>query len=124
MNRRNTPSKDAIFDLLLKSKKALSRDAIEKKIEVAIDRATIYRILNSFCEDGLLHRIVADDGKQYFAVCVKCEEKKQTNNHFHFRCIKCDSIECLPEAVHFSIPNGYHVENVNCILTGTCKDCA
>ncbi|GAA4518607.1 Fur family transcriptional regulator [Sphingobacterium thermophilum] len=124
MKRRNTPSKDAVLDLLISSGKAMSRDAIEKNIDVAIDRATIYRVLNRFCEDGLVHKIVADDGKQYFAVCMKCDEKKLADNHFHFRCTSCQTIECLPEAVHFSVPNGYNVESINCVLTGICKDCA
>lgn len=124
MKRRNTPSKEAIFNLLTQSKKAMSHDAIEQKIDIDIDRATIYRVLNRFCEDGLVHKVVAEDGKQYFAVCVKCDKNSMTANHFHFRCLKCQTIECLPEAVHFSVPKGYQVESVNCVLTGTCKDCA
>jgi len=123
MKRRNTPSKEAVLDLLIKAGKAMSRDAIEQKIDVAIDRATIYRVLNRFCEDGLVHKIVAEDGKQYFAICMKCDENSFTDNHFHFRCTNCQTIECLPEAVHFSVPNGYNVESVNCVLTGICKDC-
>ncbi len=64
MKRRNTPSKEAVLDLLISTGKAMSRDAIEQKINVEIDRATIYRVLNRFCEDGLVHKIVAEDGKQ------------------------------------------------------------
>ena len=124
MKRRNTPSKEAILDLLVNTGKAMSRDAIEQKLDLEIDRATIYRVLNRFCEDGMVHRIVAEDGKRYFAVCIKCDEKAMPVNHFHFRCTKCETIECLPEAVHFSVPNGYNVENINCVLTGICKDCS
>lgn len=124
MKRRNTPSKEAVLDLLMNSKKAMSHEAIEKRIAIDIDRATIYRVLNRFCEDGLVHKIVAEDGKQYFAVCIKCDEKSFTNNHFHFRCTSCQTIECLPVPVHFSLNKGYNVESVNCVLTGTCKDCS
>lgn len=124
MKRRNTPAKEAVLDLLSVSGKAMSQDVIEKNVNVEADRATIYRILNRFCEDGILHRIVAEDGKQYFAVCIKCEEKKLADHHFHFRCKKCETIECLPVAVQFSLERGYSVESVNCILTGVCKDCA
>jgi len=124
MKRRNTPSKEAVLDVLTRSKKALSHEAIEQKIPIGIDRATIYRVLNRFCEDGLVHRIVAEDGKQYFAVCMQCEQQRFTDNHFHFRCICCQSLECLPETVHFSVPGGYQVQHVNCVLTGTCKDCS
>ncbi|KFF00425.1 transcriptional regulator [Chryseobacterium formosense] len=124
MIRRSTPTKDAVLNVLADSKKAMSQDAIMKKVSVNIDRATVYRVLNRFCEDGILHRIVAEDGKQYFAVCIKCEEKKLADHHFHFRCTKCETIECLPVAVQFSLEKGYSVESVNCILTGVCKDCA
>ncbi|MFD3001270.1 Fur family transcriptional regulator [Pontibacter toksunensis] len=124
MKRRNTPTKEAVLSVLAASAKALSQDAIEQKINIDIDRATVYRVLNRFCEDGIIHKIVAEDGKQYFAVCTKCDEKKFADHHFHFRCKSCQTIECMPMAVHFSAPEGYHVENVNCVLTGVCKDCS
>lgn len=124
MKRRNTPSKEAVLDLLIRSGKAMSRDVIEEKIDVEIDRATIYRVLNRFCEDGIIHKIVAEDGKQYFAACMKCDENSFKDNHFHFRCKNCQTIECLTESVHFSVPAGYHVDSVNCVLTGICKDCS
>ncbi|WP_312076369.1 transcriptional repressor [Chryseobacterium sp.] len=124
MIRRSTPTKDAVYNVLAGSKKAMSQDAIMKKVTLNMDRATVYRVLNRFCEDGILHRIVAEDGKQYFAVCIKCDEKKLADHHFHFRCTKCETIECLPIEVQFSLEKGYSVESVNCVLTGTCKDCA
>jgi Fur family ferric uptake transcriptional regulator len=124
MNRRNTPTKEAVIGVLTQSGKAMSQDAIEQKIRIDIDRATIYRVLNRFCDDGVVHRIVAEDGKQYFAICMKCDSKSFSDNHFHFRCTQCQTIECLPAPVRFSIPKGYRVESVNCILTGTCADCA
>lgn len=124
MIRRSTPTKEAVLNVLTESNKAMSQEAILKKVDINIDRATVYRVLNRFCEDGILHRIVAEDGKQYFAVCIKCEEKKIADHHFHFRCTKCETIECLPVAVQFSLEKGYSVKRVNCILTGVCKDCA
>jgi Fur family transcriptional regulator, ferric uptake regulator len=123
MKRRNTTSKEAVLSVLTASKKAMSQDSIVKKMEVNADRATIYRILNRFVEDEIIHKIVADDGKQYFAVCVSCDEKTIPDNHFHFRCTKCETIECLPSLVEFKIPEKYIVEQINCILIGVCKDC-
>lgn len=125
MKRRNTPAKEAVLSVLSASAKAMSQDAIEQKLSIEADRATIYRVLNRFCEDGVLHRIVAEDGKQYFAVCIQCDDKKKTPlHHFHFRCTQCETIECLPLPVHFTLQAGYQVERVNCVLTGVCKDCA
>lgn len=125
MKRRSTPTKEAVMAVLTGNTKAMSQDSIERKIDIDIDRATVYRVLNQFCEDGLVHKIVADDGKQYFAVCVKCDDKnKLPDNHFHFRCTNCQTIECLPSLVQFSIPQGYSVESLNCVLIGLCTECS
>ncbi|MDD7884472.1 Fur family transcriptional regulator [Flavivirga sp. 57AJ16] len=123
MKRRNTPTKEAVLAVLENTGKAMSQDSIEQKIGIDINRATIYRVLNRFCDDGVLHKVVAEDGKQYFALCIKCDENKKPMHHFHFRCTKCETIECLPIEVNFSLSDKYLVENVNCVLTGVCKDC-
>jgi len=123
VKRRSTPAKTAVLELLSKSGKAMSQDAIERSMQRGIDRATIYRVLNRFCEDGELHKIIAEDGKQYFALCTKCDGGENIPNHFHFRCRGCQTLECLPTPVQFSIPSGYQVENVNCVLSGFCQDC-
>ncbi|MEO9891134.1 transcriptional repressor [Aurantibacter sp.] len=123
MKRRNTVTKEAVLSVIISSGKAMSQAAIEKKIGVDINRATIYRVLNRYCEDGILHKIVADDGRQYFAVCVKCDSDENPSHHFHFRCKICETIECLPVPVNFSLTKDYKVEGVNCVLTGVCKDC-
>lgn len=93
-------------------------------MDVEADRATVYRILNRFCKDEIVHKIVADDGKQYFAVCTKDDNASIPGNHFHFRCTKCETIECLPTSIEFSVPEKYIVQHMNCILVGVCKDCS
>lgn len=124
IKRRNTATQEAVLSVLTGKKRAMSQEAIVKQLEISADRATIYRILNRFCEDEIVHRIVADDGKQYFAVCMKCDEKTVPVNHFHFRCTKCETIECLPVPVEYSLPRKYTVHQMNCVLIGTCKDCS
>src|SRR5690606_8264256 len=124
MKRRNTATQEAVLAVLASKRRAMSQDAIIKQMTVDADRATVYRILNRFCEDEIVHKIVADDGKQYFAVCVKCDDVVIPGNHFHFRCTKCETIECLPSIVEYSIPENYKVESLNCVLIGVCKDCS
>ena len=123
MKRRNTISKEAVLAVLTSRRRALSQDAIVKQLDIEVDRATVYRILNRFCEDGIVHKIVADDGKQYFAVCVQCDDMIIPANHFHFRCNQCETIECLPTLVEFTVPEKYTVQEMNCVLIGVCKDC-
>ncbi|WP_425236327.1 Fur family transcriptional regulator [Ulvibacterium sp.] len=84
MNRRSTPTKEAVLKLLKESGKAMSQDAIAAEIKIDINRAAIYRVLNRFCEDGVVHKIVAEDSKQYFAVCEKCDSKSTLTIIFTF----------------------------------------
>lgn len=124
MKRRNTPSKTAVFSVLEAANTALSHDNVREAIPQDIDRATIYRILNRFCEDGIVHRIVADDGKQYFALCSDCKHDDHHHNHFHFRCLDCDKVECLTSEISINLPTGYQAKNFNGVISGTCANCA
>lgn len=123
MKRRNTKSKLEVLNLLESSSSALSHEMITERLK-EIDRATIYRVLNRFCQDDIVHRIVGDDGKQYFALCINCNQKKHNHNHYHFRCLACKKVECLPNPVDISLPKGYVSESFNCLISGYCDKCS
>lgn len=124
MKRRNTPTKQAVLDLFDSCSTALNQEQIETQLKGKMDRATIYRILNSFCEDGIMHKVVADDSVNYFAMCKSCcEETKHHHDHFHFRCTKCNELICLDENIKLNLPEGFKMQNCNCVITGTCDKC-
>lgn len=122
MKRRNTASKQQILTMLESSDSALSHEMIQSEIK-NIDRATIYRVLNRFCEDGLVHRVIGDDGKQYFALCTNCENKNHNHNHFHFRCLNCGTVECLDAEMNVLLPAGYQPKKINGFISGHCNKC-
>jgi len=124
MAKRNTVTKQLILDSLKNSKSAVSQEILQKELGETVDRATIYRVLNSFCEDGIVHKILGDDGKYYFAFCVNCSEKKHHHQHFHFRCLACEKIECLPNEMDVKLPKGYRSVNFNGFISGYCADCS
>ena len=124
MNRRNTPSKTAILELLRQANSALSQDRIEAEVKGTIDRGTIYRVLNRFCEDGITHKILADDGKYYFALCHSCSDESHNHDHFHFRCLNCQKVECLEQHIHLHLPAGYTQQNINSWVNGYCSECS
>ncbi|QYJ67433.1 Fur family transcriptional regulator [Flavobacterium litorale] len=123
MKRRSTPAKKAVIEVLKSSGTALSQEMIEAKVAGKMDRVTIYRVLNSFCEDGITHRILSDEGKYYFALCLDCEEDKHDHEHFHFRCVSCQKVECLPQPVIVNLPQGYKQQNTTGWVTGYCNNC-
>lgn len=124
MARRQTPSKSAILTILKEAGGgALSHDMLQDELEKNVDRSTIYRVLNRFHQDGVLHKVVCDDGKQYFAYCTNCEQEKHHHNHFHFRCQNCGKVECLNEEIGIGLPKGYEAKTFNGIISGYCNDC-
>ncbi|MFC6996012.1 Fur family transcriptional regulator [Rufibacter roseus] len=124
MKRRNTPTQQAILTILKDTGTALSQDVLVQRLKGEADRVTIYRVLNRFCEDGITHRIVSDEGKSYFALCRNCQQHQHTHDHFHFRCLSCQRVECLPEQVEVNLPKGYKAENVNYWVSGYCAGCS
>ncbi len=123
MNRRSTATQEAVLDILKSSDGALSHEMVVDKLSEDINRATVYRILNRFTEDGLLHRVVADNGRQYFALCTDCEIHRHTHDHVHFRCLSCDKMECLTGELHPTLPAGYRAVALHATVTGYCADC-
>jgi len=125
MARRKTKSQTTLLNLLQREPNALSHDDVTAKLEEKMDRVTIYRILNRFVEDGLAHRIVGDDGRQYFASCqTDCSHDHAAHGHLHFRCVVCDRVECVPGTVKYRLPAGYKVANSNIMLSGSCGACS
>lgn len=132
MKKRNTETKEAIFNILQEERAALSHEMIQEKLLVKMDRATVYRILNGFHEEKILHKIVADDGKQYFKFCAVCYKKKiehfdsqehHQHHHFYFRCVKCQKVECIEVEVKVPLPKGYVAHNFNAVVSGLCVSC-
>jgi len=123
MKRRNTPAKTAVLTVLQQAQSAMSQDSIEAEVKGEMDRVTVYRVLNRFCEDGIAHRVLADDGKYYFALCLNCNEEKHDHDHFHFRCLGCQKVECLTQQVTVTLPLGYRQSAISSWVTGYCKNC-
>ncbi|MBQ4822280.1 transcriptional repressor [Aquimarina sp. MMG016] len=126
MKRRTTQSKTEILNILKSAESALSHDMLQARLVSNIDRATIYRILNRFCEDGWVHKIVGDDGKRYFALCLNYGNgiEKRDHNHFHFRCLDCGKLECINNEIDVPLPSGYVSKSFNGIISGYCKNCS
>ncbi len=123
MKRRNTNAKTEILTMLKEAKTAMSHEMIQEEIVGNVDRATIYRILNGFHEDKIVHKVIGDDGKQYFAFCFNCEDQRHQHNHFHFRCTNCGKVECLKSEVNVTLPRGYKLDNFNGVISGRCSSC-
>ncbi|MDR1739209.1 MAG: transcriptional repressor, partial [Bacteroidales bacterium] len=123
--RRNTKTKQLVMAVLENSKSALCHEEIEKLLPEKIDRVTIYRILQGFCDDGKVHKIINNDGRTYYALCNHCNEGHHNDNHPHFHCVTCDTITCMEQPVAMQkLPSGYKAVSTAAYISGYCKKCS
>lgn len=122
--KRNTPTKRMVIEVLQGAESALCHDDIEQVLKGQMDRVTIYRVLQGFCEDGTVHRITNLSGKSYYALCHCCSADKHEDHHLHFHCTTCEKIRCMDETVFIpNLPAGFSMTEVNCVVSGRCPSC-
>lgn len=122
---RITQSRKAVIDSFLANRHALSQPDLEKLLENSCDRVTIYRILDSFMQHGILHKVPDLEGTQKFALCDSCSDHHHHDEHLHFKCTNCGKTECLDEIPmpQIKLPSGYQVDEWNMLLQGVCGEC-
>ena len=54
--KRNTKTKEMVMDVFTNASSALCYDELEQQLAGQVNRVTIYRILQNFCNDGKVHK--------------------------------------------------------------------
>ena|SRR5687767_15142235 len=123
---RSTPSRQEILHLFLKKDYALSHGDIEKEINNALDRVTVYRTLKTFLDRGLIHKVLDDEGALKYALCNEaCNAAGHHHDHVHFKCTRCGQTNCLDiEIPSVKLPKGYKPEELNLLIQGICESCS
>jgi len=129
---RLTKPRLAILSLFQeKSGMAISIKELTISFSNSIDKVTLYRTLHTFEENHIIHRIYDDSGFEKYALCVgTCEtehdHKEHIHGHVHFKCMVCETTECLSEAQlpEITLPDGYVVRSKNFVVFGSCKKCS
>ena len=122
--RRNTRTKNLVFSVLEKDDSVLCHEQIEKRLPEKIDRVTIYRILQGFCDEGKVHKIIDQDGKTCYALCHNCTAKNHRDDHPHFHCIIYDRITCIEKPViRQTLPPGFRAVTTDLFISGYCQKC-
>lgn len=122
-----TENRKQILDLFIRAEGALSPADIEKRIPTQLDRVTVYRTLQTFMEQGIIHQIPTTDNILRYALCKDdCDSGHHHDNHVHFVCESCGNTTCLDnvEVPVVKLPRGYHTSHAAMIIHGSCDDCA
>jgi Fur family transcriptional regulator, ferric uptake regulator len=123
---RLTGPRSAVLTLLLAADHALTHQEITDLLaeDHAVDRVTVYRVLEWLVEQGLAHRIAGDDRVWRFS--VRHGSGAEAHRHAHFACKRCGQTFCLesiPAEVKVKLPAGYQSEAVELTIRGLCGQC-
>jgi Fur family ferric uptake transcriptional regulator len=122
---KSTPTRLAVISLFQNEKKVWSNASLLKKLGNDFDRVTLYRILTSFEESGIIHKIPDSNGNPSYALCHHQDHShNHEDHHVHFKCLKCELVTCLdipfPEV---RIPSEMRAIKHNYLIEGYCNQC-
>ncbi|RZK76351.1 MAG: transcriptional repressor [Pedobacter sp.] len=122
---KNTKQRQIVLEELAKVNSAISQPELEKKVGNAMDRVTLYRILSTFQEKGIVHSVMDQNGTNNYASCSpSCKEGHHHDDHLHFNCTNCSKIYCLDVKIPaIKMPAGFTAQTINTIASGICVNC-
>jgi Fur family ferric uptake transcriptional regulator len=121
---RVTAARVQILALLLAAPRALTHREIEDALDpsFAIDRVTVYRVLEWLTDQHLAHKIAADDRVWRFNAVPAAHDRQ----HAHFHCTACGEVVCLeafaPD-IRPRLPAGYAPQSLEVTIKGLCSAC-
>lgn len=116
-----------VLEALLAAPQPLCHAELEERFageaESAIDRVTLYRILDSLVACGLALKAIDTRGVFRFSAAGA---QHRHDGHVHFRCTGCGGVFCLkaPPPPPPPLPRGFRLAEVALDVRGTCAACA
>lgn len=116
----------SVLKLIADQEAATSQPMLEKVLGEEVDRVTLYRILKTFEEKGILHKVIDLNGTANYAICSSdCSAQSHHDEHFHFNCNNCHKVYCMDDfhLPAIALPSGFKAETLNLSITGICSHC-
>lgn len=122
-NLRKTKSVKAVLKIFEDTNHALSVVELVEKLDGEMNKTTVYRILQRFENNGILHSFIGKDGLMWYAKCKGCTSSGHSDVHPHFQCQNCGKIECLAVSIPLPAVPNYKLDSVKLLLIGQCDNC-
>lgn len=113
-----------ILKNILRFSRAFSLNDLETELET-VDKSTVFRTLNLFMKNNLLHTIDDGSGSLKYALCDDNCECMPEQQHVHFYCTRCKKSTCLrniPIPI-VDLPKNISVESITYVVKGICNKC-
>lgn len=120
-----TEKRQHILEIFLNNSQPLDSQFIfdaAKQIMPGIDRATIFRTLNTFSDKGLLLKLEFNEGKSRYELSLK-------EHHHHVVCLECGKFVCVEQCNLKQIDDevkketGFTIKFHRLEFFGICPDC-
>lgn len=95
---------------------------LKKALNIASDKSTVYRNLNVFEKEGLIHSLVDGKGVHKYAFGTA---QNMDDAHPHFECSKCHKTFCANDIIKYegNYPKGFRPDSINMTIKGLCDNC-
>jgi len=121
---RKTKTVESLINFFNQSKDPISIPELVDEFDGAMDKSTVYRILERLEDSKILHSFVDSHGlKRYAKFKNEDSYSNQESMHPHFVCNDCGNSSCLPIKIIIPSIADYIIESAEHLLTGRCKDC-
>ena len=118
---RKTKSVKLLLNEFNQKEDAISIIELIDKFSDKMNKTTVYRILDRFEKDGILHSFVDQYGLKRYA---KNKNKSNTKEvHPHFLCEDCGTTSCIPINIKIPTISNYRIKTSEHLLIGQCKNC-
>lgn len=121
---RVTSIRMLVLDALMRASRTMSLADLETELET-VDKSSIFRTLEVFEANHLVHSIDDGTGSMKYEICEGEDSCTVADMHTHFYCEMCHKTYCLKEinAPLVDLPEGFTVHSVNYIIKGICSSC-
>lgn len=124
---RVTRGRVRVLDVLLSAPRPATHGEVEAAVAhdggAAMDRVTLYRVLESLVGCGLALKSFDNRGVYRYTADAA---RERHGGHVHFRCDGCGDVFCLdaPPPAPPRLPRGFRLAAVELDVHGTCVKCS
>ncbi len=119
-----TANRIIVYKLLASAGHPLSLADMER-MDLTLDKSSIFRVLTLFLEHDAVHSFEDGRGVLNYELCLSPGACNMKDSHVHFYCESCRQSFCL-DNIHIHdihLPDGFSAHSFSFVVKGECPDC-